>query len=281
MTSLRLEGVGFVYPDGTRALTDVDLAIEPGERVAIVGQNGSGKSTLVRHLNGLLRPTEGRVLHDGEDVAGRRVSALAARVGIVFQNPDRQIFAGKVRDEVAFGPRILGRSAGEAQQAGLDALTAVGLAESIDANPYDLGYSRRKLLALASVLAMGTPVLVLDEPTTGQDARGIARVQQVIADVAATGRTVIAISHDMRFVAETFGRVVVMGAGRVLLDGDPAKVFAEPTWPILASTYLEPTYAARVGARLALGPTPREQDVVDALVRQGAAIDPERTILPD
>jgi len=271
VTSLHLEGIGFVYPDGTRALTYVDLAIEPGERVAIVGQNGSGKSTLVRHLNGLLRPTEGRVLHDGEDVAGRRVAALASRIGILFQNPDRQIFAGKVRDEVAFGPRILGLSAGEAQLAGLDALTAVGLAESIDANPYDLGYSRRKLLALASVLAMGTPVLVLDEPTTGQDARGIARVQQVIADVAAAGRTVIAISHDMRFVAETFGRVVVMGAGRVLLDGDPSTVFAEPTWPVLASTYLEPTYAARVGARLGLGSTPGEQDVVDALDQRGAA----------
>ncbi|HEX5589716.1 MAG TPA: ATP-binding cassette domain-containing protein, partial [Candidatus Limnocylindrales bacterium] len=96
MTSLAFERVGFVYPDGTRALTAVDLRVAPGEVVAIVGQNGSGKSTLVRHLDGLLRPTEGRVLHDGADVAGVRVAALAARVGIVFQNPDRQIFAGRV-----------------------------------------------------------------------------------------------------------------------------------------------------------------------------------------
>ena len=98
--------VGFVYPDGTRALDGVDLTIAPGRAVAIVGQNGSGKSTLVRHLDGLLRPTEGRVLHDGRTSPGRRVAALAARVGIVFQNPDRQIFAGKVREEVEFGPRI-------------------------------------------------------------------------------------------------------------------------------------------------------------------------------
>lgn len=265
MTSLRLEGVGFVYPDGTRALTAVDLRIEPGERLAIVGQNGSGKSTLVRHLDGLLRPTEGRVLHDDLDIVGRRVASLAAHIGIVFQNPDRQIFAGKVRDEVAFGSRILGRSAAEAQAAGLDALTAVGLADSIDANPYDLGYSRRKLLALASILAMGTSVLILDEPTTGQDARGIARVQQVVADVAATGRTVIAISHDMRFVAETFERVVVMGAGRVLLDGSPAEVFAESSWPVLASTYLEAPYAARVGARLGLGASPTEARLIELL----------------
>lgn len=265
MTDLRLEGVGFVYPDGTRALDGIDLSIGAGETVAIVGQNGSGKSTMVRLLNGLLRPTEGRVVHDAVDIAGTRVAALAARVGMVFQNPDRQIFAGKVRDEVAFGPRILGRTGVEASAAAAAALDAVGLADAIDLNPYDLGYSRRKLLAIASVLAMGTPVVVLDEPTTGQDARGIAHVQRVVADLAAPGRTVIAISHDMRFVAESFGRVVVMGAGRVLLDGTPAEVFAESNWPVLASTYLEPPFAARVGARAGLAATPTEQSVVDGL----------------
>jgi energy-coupling factor transport system ATP-binding protein len=243
----------------------VSLEIAPGEAVAIVGQNGSGKSTLVRHFNGLLRPTEGRVLHDRADVAGERVAALAARVGIVFQNPDRQIFAGKVRDEVAFGPRILGRSAPEAAAAGTAALDAVGLADALESNPYDLGYSRRKLLAVASVLAMGTPVLVLDEPTTGQDARGIARVQEVVRATVAAGRTVIAISYDMRFVAESFGRIVVMGGGRVLMDGTPAEVFAESAWPVLASTYLEPTYAARVGARMGVGSTPTEDSLVEAL----------------
>jgi len=265
VTAIRLEDVGFVYPDGTRALESVDLVFRPGEAVAIVGQNGSGKSTLVRHLNGLLRPTEGRVLHDGDDIAGSRVAALASRVGIVFQNPDRQIFAGKVRDEVAFGPKMLGRSGDEAAAAGAAALDAVGLSDSRDANPYDLGYSRRKLLAVASVLAMDTPVVVLDEPTTGQDARGIERVQQVIAGLVGDGRTVIAISHDMRFVAESFTRIVVMGAGRILLDGTPAEVFAEPAWPVLDSTYLEPTHAARVGARLGLGSTPTEASLVAAL----------------
>jgi energy-coupling factor transport system ATP-binding protein len=269
MTTIGLEGVGFVYPDGTRALEGVDLAIPPGAPVAIVGQNGSGKSTLVRHFNGLLRPTEGRVLHDGADIEGRRVAALAASVGIVFQNPDRQIFAGRVRDEVRFGPRMLGRTSADVDTAAEAALEAVGLGEVAGSNPYDLGYSRRKLLALASVLAMGTPVLVLDEPTTGQDARGIDRVQRVVADVAASGRTVIAISHDMRFVAESFGRVVAMGAGRVLLDGAPTEVFGEPAWPTLASTYLEPPHAARVGARLGLGSTPTEASLVEALVARG------------
>ena len=269
MTAIRVEHVGFVYPDGTRALTDVDVEFGPGESVAIVGQNGSGKSTLVRHINGLLRPTEGRVLHDGEDVAGRRVAALAASVGIVFQNPDRQIFAGKVRDEVAFGPRMLGRGAADAAAAGAAALEFVGLGDTLDANPYDLGYSRRKLLAIASVLAMDTPVVVLDEPTTGQDARGVERVQQVIAKLMGDGRTVIAISHDMRFVAESFARVVVMGGGRVLLDGTPAVVFAEAAWPVLASTYLEPPHTARVGARLGLGSTPTETALLAAISARG------------
>ncbi len=270
MTAIALEGVGFVYPDGTRALAGIDLAVAPGEVVAIVGQNGSGKSTLVRHLDGLLRPSEGRVLLDGQDIAGVRVAALAARVGIVFQNPDRQIFAGRVRTEVEFGPRILGHTPGEIAAAASAALAAVGLAELGDANPYDLGFSRRKLLALASVLAMNTPVVILDEPTTGQDARGLVRIQRVIQEISKAGRTVIAISHDMRFVAETFDRVIVMGAGLVLLDGTPEQVFAEGVWPTLASTYLEPPYAARVGARLGLASTPSDALLIGELERIGA-----------
>lgn len=265
MTDLRLAGVGYVYPDGTRALRDIDLSIETGASVAIVGGNGSGKSTLLRQLNGLLRPTEGRVLHDGRDIADSRVALLAATVGVVFQDPDRQIFAGRVVDEVAFGPQMLGRSREDVDRAVEESLDAVGLKDLAGHNPYDLGYSRRKLLALASVLAMETPVLVIDEPTTGQDVRGVARVQRVIADVNASGRTVIAVSHDMRFVAETFRRVVVVGAGEVRLQGRPEEVFAEPVWPTLASTFLEPPFAARIGARLGLGSTPTESGLVESL----------------
>jgi energy-coupling factor transport system ATP-binding protein len=146
-----------------------------------------------------------------------------------------------------------------------DALDAVGLSDEGDTNPYDLGGSRRKLLALASVLAMRTPVLILDEPTTGQDLRGVARVRQVIESAHATGRTVIAISHDMRFVAEFFERVVVLRTGRVILDGTPAEVFAERSWPQLESTFLEPPLAARVGLRLGLGSTPTDASLMAAL----------------
>ncbi len=271
---IAIQAVGFVYPDGTRALHAVDLEIGPGERLAIIGQNGSGKSTLVRHLNGLLRPTEGRVLIDGQDTANQHVARLAGSVGLVFQNPDRQIFAGRARTEVAFGPRNLGVRGAQLDRAVADALAAVGLEDQATTNPYDLGYSRRKLLALASILAMNTPIVVLDEPTTGQDARGVARIQRVVADLSADGRTVVAVSHDMRFVAETFERVVVMGSGRILLDGSPAEVFAEAAWPTLASTYLEPPLAARVGARLGLGSTPTESGLVDTLTKRSSGILP-------
>lgn len=254
-----------VYPDGTRAIDDVSLSIGAGESVAIIGQNGSGKSTLVRHFNGLLRPTEGEVFVDGSDVRGRRVAHLAAAVGLVFQDPDRQIFAGRVRAEVEFGPRNLGKRGVALNEAVDGALEATGLTNDAAANPYDLGFSRRKLLALASVLAMKTPAVVLDEPTTGQDARGTARVQSIVNELLAAGRTVIGISHDMGFVAESFDRIVVMRAGRIVLDGTPQAVFAESAWPTLASTFLEPPFAARVGVRLGLGATPTESALVTAL----------------
>ena len=266
MAELRVEGLVHVYRQGgVRALDRVDLAIGAGERVALIGQNGSGKTTLVRHLNGLLRPTEGRVLVDGADAATLTVAQLAKRVGLVFQDPDRQIFAGSVRAEVEFGPRNLGLSGSGLRSAVADALEAAGLAGEEGTNPYDLGQSRRKLLALASVLSMRTPVLVLDEPTTGQDARGIERVREVVDAVAGEGRTVIAISHDMRFVAETFGRVVVMRAGRLILDGTPDEVFAADAWEALRSTYLEPPLAAVLGDRLGVGSTPTDASLIDRL----------------
>jgi len=263
---IEIEELVHVYSGETRAVNGVSLSIGAGEAIAVVGQNGSGKSTLVRHLNGLLRPTEGRVAIDGLDAAGRRVAQLAGIVGLAFQDPDRQIFAGSVRAEAAFGPRNLGWRRDAVDAAVAEALTAVGLAGEAETNPYDLGYSSRKLLALASVLAMRTAVVVLDEPTTGQDARGVARLEAIVRSLREAGRTVIAISHDMRFVAESFERVVVMRLGRIVADGSPAEVFAERGWPVLRSTNLEPPLAAVVGARLSLGSTPTEASLVAALV---------------
>jgi energy-coupling factor transport system ATP-binding protein len=267
MTDLTLEAVSYRYPEsGTLALDGVDLHVVAGERIALVGQNGSGKTTLARHLNGLLRPKSGRVLHDGNDVARRTVAELARSVGLAFQDPDRQIFRGSVRSEAEFGPRNLGIR-GDALRAAVDAaLAEVGLDGEAGTNPYDLGVSRRKLLALASVQAMGTPVLVLDEPTTGQDLRGVEIVRRVIDQAHAEGRTVIAISHDMGFVAETFDRVVVLRGGKVILDATPASAFAEDSWEALRSTYLEPPLPALVGSILGLGTTATDEALLAALL---------------
>jgi energy-coupling factor transport system ATP-binding protein len=265
MTEIRLDGVAFAYPGGPRVLDGVDLVIPAGQTLALIGANGSGKTTLVRHLDGLLRPTEGRVLMDGEDIAARGVAQLAAQVGLCFQRPERQIFARAARDEVEFGPRHLGASGEEAFARARAALETVGLAEDLDRHPDDLGETRRKLLTIAGVLAMETPVVVLDEPTTGLDTRGVERVGRIITELGRAGRTVIAISHDLRFVAEVFERVALLDAGRVALDGSPAEVFAEASWPRLREAGLEPPRAARVGARLGLGSTPTEAAIVEAL----------------
>jgi energy-coupling factor transport system ATP-binding protein len=202
---------------------------------------------------------------DGVDAQSMTVAQLAARVGLVFQDPDRQVFSGSVRSEVEFGPRNLGRRGAELSAAVDAALEATGLAGDEGTNPYDLGQSRRKLLALASVLAMQTPVLVLDEPTTGQDARGVHRVRAAIEAVSREGRTVLAISHDMGFVAEAFERVVVMRDGQVVLDGPPADVFAAENGETLRSTFLEPPLPARIGSRLGLRATPTDAALVAAL----------------
>ena len=259
------EDLGFVYPDGTRALSGLSFAIKAGERVAIVGQNGSGKSTLVRHFDGLLRATEGRVMVGGEKVGERHVASLARQVGISFQNPDRQIFSPRVGTEVGFGARNLGVRGEELERRVGSALDLVGLADQRDARPYDLGFSQRKLLALASILAMATPAVILDEPTTGQDQFGVARVMDIVRGLSAAGRTVVAISHDMRFVAETFERVLVMRDGRLILDGPTDEVFSQPNWPALESTYLEAPLPARLGAQLGLGATATEAAFVEAL----------------
>jgi energy-coupling factor transporter ATP-binding protein EcfA2 len=264
--AVEVAGVVHRYPGGVEALRGVDLTFEPGRAVAIVGQNGSGKTTLAKHLDGLLRPDAGSVRVAGRDIAADPVSTVARTVGFVFQDPDEQLFERSVEREIGFGPRNLGVDARTAAELVERAIELTGLADVRSANPYDLGLSVRKLVALASVLAMEPAVLVLDEPTTGQDGPGAARIGAIVDALVAAGRTVIAISHDMEFVARHFGRVVVMREGAVVGDGTPAAVFAPEGARLLASTGLLPPPAARVGARLGLGSTPTEAALRTALL---------------
>jgi energy-coupling factor transporter ATP-binding protein EcfA2 len=260
-----IEGLVHRYPGGVEAVRGVSLSIGPGETVAILGQNGSGKTTLVKHLNGLLRPDEGRVLLDGVPTDGRSVAELAGTVGFVFQNPDDQLFERSVAREVAFGPRNLGLPAADIGRLVEASLAAVGLGAEGATNPYDLDLSRRKLVALAGILAMDPALLVLDEPTTGQDADGVARVGTIVEAFRASGRSVVTITHDMEFAATHFGRIVVMRAGEVVADGAPAEIFAPANRALLASTGLTPPPAARIAALLGLTTTPLG---ADALLRE-------------
>jgi energy-coupling factor transport system ATP-binding protein len=255
---VEVDGLVHRYPGGVEAVRGVSLRIAPGETVAIVGQNGSGKTTLVKHLNGLLRPDEGRVLVDGRDIASEPVHRVAATVGFVFQSPDDQLFERSVEREVGFGPRTLGIESGLAGRLIDGAIAAAGLGDARSTNPYDLDLSRRKLVALASVLAIDPAVLVLDEPTTGQDGPGVRRVGAIVDAFAAAGRTVVAITHDMEFAARHFDRIVVMRQGEVALDAPPGGAFAADRAGVLASTGLAPPAAARVAARLGLAEAPAD-----------------------
>jgi energy-coupling factor transport system ATP-binding protein len=219
---VRAERITFRYPSGVLALREVSLTVHSGESVAIVGENGAGKTTLARHFNGLLRPQTGEVWVGDWDTRQVSVARLSARVAYVFQNPDDQLFARTVREEVAFGPRNLGRAPGEAAEAIETALERCGLRESADRHPYDLPPAERKFVAIAAALAMRSPVVTLDEPTTGVDARGAARLGSIVEGLQNEGKTVLTISHDLDFCAGYFERVVVMSGGRIIGDG-PAR----------------------------------------------------------
>ncbi len=257
------DDVWFTYPSGVEALRGVTLAAAAGERVAIVGRNGAGKTTLVRHLNRIFTPTRGFVRVGGDDIAGRTIAQMAATVGYVFQNPDEQLFASTVLADVAFGPRNLGLDESAARDRAMAALEVVGLGSQGGVHPHELSLSERKRVALAGVLAMRTPVLVLDEPTTGQDARGIEMVARIVREVSGEGRTVIAITHDMDFAAEGFDRIVVMAQGQVRADGAPADVFGRHG--VLEAARIELPQLMRLAGGLGWAERPRSvPEFVDA-----------------
>ena len=231
-----------------RALDDVSLRIARGEVVGIAGQNGSGKTTLAKHLNGLLRPTRGRVVIEGTDTAGRPVQALAAQVGYVFQDPRQQLFAPTVEADLAAGPRNLGVAEAEVWERVEDAITAFGLEDLRGLHPHRIGFPMRKLVAIAGVVAMRPSILVLDEPTTGQDHATARTIGNLIARLREDGTTVVCVSHDMPLLAGVADRVFLMRGGRLIADGPPRDVFADRD--ALARTGLEPPQVTEISLRL-------------------------------
>ncbi|HEY3232399.1 MAG TPA: energy-coupling factor transporter ATPase [Roseiflexaceae bacterium] len=213
-----LEDVHFTYPGGVEALRGVSVAVGVGERVALLGRNGAGKSTLVRHLNGLLRPTAGRALVSGTETSKTTVAKCARQVGIVFQDIRNQLFARTVRDELAFGPRNLGYSPARIDALVDRALRVLKLQDAANEHPYDLPPAWRRLVAIAAVLAMDSALLVLDEPTAGLDSASIALLTALAHDLAAQGKSVLVVSHDLDFCFEALDRVILLREGHVVLD---------------------------------------------------------------
>ena len=229
------------YTSAPEALQGVSLKIRQGEFIAIVGKNGAGKSTLAKHLNGLLQPDSGHVMINGKDTRSCTVARLSHEVGFVFQNPDHQIFSSSVNEEIAFGVRqVAGISPAEIQERIQSALTFVGLQGMGDRHPFTLGKGERQLLAVATVLAVAPPILVIDEPTTGLDWQGTQRMMSLIHELHARNHTIIIITHDMQLAAEHAGRIIVMKAGSIVADGPPAAVFKETTTITEASLALPP-----------------------------------------
>ncbi len=255
---IEISDLRFTYPTGVAALRGISAAIEDGEQVAIVGQNGSGKTTLVKHFNGLLQPTSGSVTVGDWDTRKVQVAKLASRVGYVFQNPDEQLFCRTVGEEVAFGPHNLGFAPERTNELVHYALQLVELQEKRETNPYDLSPTWRKMVALASVISMDTPILIFDEPTTGQDAASVARIAHVVGELRRAGKTVITITHDIDFAAENFDRVIALSQGRILLDGTADDVLGQTD--VLAQTYVDPPQLTRLGQRLHFSRTVRNQD---------------------
>lgn len=214
----------FTYPSGVEALKGVSVRIESGEFLAIMGQNGAGKTTLVKHFNGLLKPTQGKVFVDEVDTTKISVAALSRNVGFVFQNPDHQLFSETVEEEIAFALRNFGFKEDVIEKRITWALNLLTLTQYRKTSPFMLSGGERKRVALASVLAWDPKILILDEPTIGQDYDQKEKLRQFILQMKTQERTIVMVTHDVEFVAECDPRVLLMSEGRITADGEARKI---------------------------------------------------------
>ncbi len=219
--TLEVEGVSFTYPDGHQALRNLWFRVGPDEKVALVGPNGAGKSTLMLHLNGLLRATQGKICVGGLPVCDQNLGQIRAWVGLVFQNPDDQLFNPRVIDDVAFGPLHMGLPDSEVLQRSLDALHAVGMADYADHLSHHLSIGQKKRVSIATVLSMDPKILVLDEPTSGLDPRARRSLINLLKNMQ---RTMLVATHDIRMVLELFPRTIVLDEGCIVADGPTADI---------------------------------------------------------
>jgi energy-coupling factor transport system ATP-binding protein len=221
---IEVQDIYYTYQNGFEALKGVSLKIQKGQFIAVMGQNGAGKTTLVKHFNGLLKPTKGTVLVDGVDTRKVSIATLARKVGFVFQNPDRQLFCETVEDEIAFALKNFGYSDENIKKRVDWALNILDLVQYRKVSPFMLSGGERKRVALASVLAWDPEIIVLDEPTIGQDSQQKERLRQFIVQLNRQEKAVIIVTHDIEFVAEIKPRIVLMAQGKIIAEGEASEI---------------------------------------------------------
>jgi cobalt/nickel transport system ATP-binding protein len=275
---LEAEGVTFAYPDGTIALRDLTVRLPRNRRVAILGANGSGKSTLFLTLNGILKPTHGRVLLGGQPVRYDRagLNDLRRRVGLVFQDPDSQLFAASVRQDISFGPLNLGLPEAAVRERVATAIADTQIEELADRPTHLLSYGQKKRVAIAGVLAMGPDVIVADEPTAGLDPEATARLLHLLNRLHESGRTIVISTHDVELALAWADEVRVLRRGELLAQGAPERVFSDTD--LLRSARLLPPIVLDTFARLqargllpANAPPPRTGEALVELLAQARA----------
>ncbi|MFF4198612.1 energy-coupling factor ABC transporter ATP-binding protein [Nonomuraea sp. NPDC001831] len=243
VNSLEVSDLAYAYPDGTQALFGVNLAIGRGERVALLGPNGAGKTTLVMHLNGILTAGHGSVAVGGVPVRKDTLKEIRQRVGLVFQDPDDQLFMPTVRDDVAFGPANAGLKGAELDQVVHDALDRVGMLEAADRPPHHLSFGQRRRVAVATVLAMRPEILVLDEPSSNLDPAARRELAEILRSLDVT---VLMVTHDLPYALELCERSLILSGGVIAADGPTRELLADAE--LLAGHRLELPYGFAVPA---------------------------------
>ena len=266
---IRVEDVSYTYPSGVQALNGVSLTIHKGEFVAIMGENGAGKTTLVKHFNGLLRPQEGRIMVDGVDVSQVSVASLSRKVGLVFQNPDDQLFSENVESEISFALNNFGFEKEVVEKRVDWALNLLNLEQYRKSSPFILSGGERKRVALASVLAWDPEIVVLDEPTIGQDYAQKELLRHFLMQLRTQGKTTIIVTHDVEFVAECKPRIVLMADGGITADGSTKEIMTDAEAMERAS--VSPPEITKIFSRLSHHGLPGDvlgvDEAVDMLMR--------------
>lgn len=245
---IEIKNLDYIYENGYQALENISFTIPKNQFVAIIGQNGAGKSTLLKNITGLLKPSEGNILIDGKNTKKYSVSQIAKKIGHVLQNPDHQLFADTVEEEIAFGPQNLNLSEEEVNKRVEFALKTVGLKDKRDEFPPALSKGDRNKVVIASVVAMQSDIVILDEPTTGQDYKGCCQIMNIAQQLHQKGHTIIMVTHHMSLVAQYAERTIVLGNGEILTKGTTKEVFAKPE--LLKETYVVPPQITQLGNEL-------------------------------